>query len=69
MMMQWGVDLADALFLPGWIEASVEGTGLYKAFGFYVSKEVELHGLPIAHMKRDPRSKGIDGAALRRKKA
>ncbi|KAI0378769.1 acyl-CoA N-acyltransferase [Hypomontagnella monticulosa] len=35
MMMQWGCDLADQLFLPGWIEASSEGNFLYKKFGFY----------------------------------
>ncbi|KAF2170117.1 hypothetical protein M409DRAFT_19723 [Zasmidium cellare ATCC 36951] len=67
LMMQWGVDLADSLFLPGWIEASRDGTALYKAFGFYVAAEVDVHGLPTAHMKRDARSKGIDGTALRKK--
>ena len=38
MMMQWGSDLADALMLPCWIEASLEGEGLYKKFG-YVERE------------------------------
>ncbi|KXL50449.1 hypothetical protein M433DRAFT_54626, partial [Acidomyces richmondensis BFW] len=35
MMIQWGCDLADQLFLPGYIEASKEGNLLYKKFGFY----------------------------------
>ncbi|KAK3723254.1 hypothetical protein LTR37_001977 [Vermiconidia calcicola] len=34
MMLKWGRDLADALFLPAWIEASAEGSLLYKTFGF-----------------------------------
>ncbi|RMZ91989.1 hypothetical protein DV736_g789, partial [Chaetothyriales sp. CBS 134916] len=33
MMMQWGCELADQLFLPGWVEASEEGSALYRTFG------------------------------------
>jgi GNAT superfamily N-acetyltransferase len=38
MMMQWGIDVADALMLPSWIEASPEGELLYKQMG-YVGRE------------------------------
>ncbi|KIW67091.1 hypothetical protein PV04_06364 [Phialophora macrospora] len=38
MMMQWGNDVADALMLPCWIEASPEGELLYKQMG-YVGRE------------------------------
>ncbi|KAK5257848.1 hypothetical protein LTR40_009075 [Exophiala xenobiotica] len=34
MMMQWGNDVADALMLPCWIEASPEGEGLYRQMGY-----------------------------------
>lgn len=40
MMMQWGVEVADSLCLPGWIEASPEGNFLYKRFGFYDFEEI-----------------------------
>jgi GNAT superfamily N-acetyltransferase len=54
LMMRWGCDLADRLFLPGWIEASPEGTRLYREFGFYAVEETggELGGV---YMKRDPK--------------
>ena len=57
-MMQWGCDLADQLFIPGWIEASEEGNFLYKAFGFY-----DFAKLPgdATFMKRDARTKPIVG--------
>lgn len=38
--MQWGVEVADFLCLPGWIEASPEGNFLYKRFGFYECEEI-----------------------------
>jgi hypothetical protein len=62
MMIQWGVDLADSLFIPGWIEASPEGNYLYKVFGFY---DFELIDDPLAGnavtMKRDVRKTPIMG--------
>lgn len=60
LMMQWGVDLMDSLFLPGWIEASPDGNKLYKTFGFYVHETVVINGSPVANMRRDVRRKGID---------
>ena len=38
MMMEWGNDVADALMLPCWIEASPEGELLYVQMG-YIGKE------------------------------
>ncbi|CAJ2506878.1 Uu.00g080640.m01.CDS01 [Anthostomella pinea] len=34
MMIQWGCDLADQLFLPAWLEASSDGNYLYRRYGF-----------------------------------
>lgn len=39
-MMQWGVDVADSLCLPGWIEASPEGNFLYRRYGFENYEEI-----------------------------
>ncbi|KAL1843826.1 hypothetical protein VTJ49DRAFT_7177 [Mycothermus thermophilus] len=33
-LMKWGVDLADRLGLPAWVEASPIGYGLYRKFGY-----------------------------------
>ena len=59
-MLQWGCDLADQLFLPGWIEASVEGNFLYKAFGFYDYETIEGE-IEGTNMRRDARKTGIEG--------
>ncbi|RMZ83647.1 hypothetical protein DV738_g920, partial [Chaetothyriales sp. CBS 135597] len=61
MMLQWGCDLADHLFLPGWVEASEEGSALYSRFGFYEYEKVPSESLPGVNMKRHPKVKGIDG--------
>ncbi|GAB1312410.1 N-acetyltransferase domain-containing protein [Madurella fahalii] len=60
LMMQWGCDLADQLFLPAWIEASPEGNHLYRRHGFYDFSKVvgELEG---THMRRDARRTVIEG--------
>ncbi|KAL1874780.1 hypothetical protein VTK73DRAFT_199 [Phialemonium thermophilum] len=52
LMMQWGCDLADQLFLPGWIEASPEGNHLYRRYGFY-DLERAAGGLSGTNMRRD----------------
>lgn len=65
-MMQWGVDLMDSLFLPGWIEASPDGNKLYKTFGFYVHETVDINGSPVANMRRDVRSRGIEGSGTKK---
>lgn len=59
-MMQWGCDLADQLFLPGWIEASEEGNYLYKRFGFYDFEKIQgdLGGM---NMKRDAKQTPVLG--------
>ncbi|KIW31870.1 uncharacterized protein PV07_03459 [Cladophialophora immunda] len=42
MMMQWGNDVADALMLPCWIEASPEGEPLYKQMGYEGKERVRI---------------------------
>jgi GNAT superfamily N-acetyltransferase len=37
IMMQWGIDLADAMMLPCWLEASSKGEGLYRKLGYEVT--------------------------------
>lgn len=39
MMLQWGCDLADQLFLPSWVEASPTGNFLYRKYGY---KDVDV---------------------------
>ena len=59
-MMKWGCDLADQLFLPGWVEASKEGSALYRTFGFS-DYEILEEPLPGVNMKRDPITTSIRG--------
>ena len=65
MMLKWGCDVADALFLPGWIEASEEGSYLYKTFGFYDYEKIEpsedsdLEG--GTNMRREPLVQSFQG--------
>ena len=59
-MLKWGCDLADHLFIPGWIEASEEGNFLYKTFGFYDYKKLDAE-LEGTCMKRDVRTTAIEG--------
>ncbi|KAK4555827.1 hypothetical protein LTR86_007047 [Recurvomyces mirabilis] len=63
MMLQWCCDLADQLFLPGYIEASAEGNFLYKMYGFYDLEKTggELGEDSAVAMKRDARIKPIMG--------
>lgn len=51
MMMEWGCDLADQLFLPAWVEASPEGRALYLKYGWEVCTCLKGE-LPSAVMKR-----------------
>ena len=63
MLMQWGCDLADALALPGYIEASKEGNFLYKTFGFEDRESIawdDAGGEGVA-MVREARKAGIAG--------
>ena len=55
MMMQWGCDLADQLFLPAWVEASPAGRFLYTKYGWedYTYLKGEL---PSAVMMRKAKS-------------
>ena len=47
MMMRWGCELADLLFLPAWIEASPEGNFLYRKFGFADKQQLTHNGMVI----------------------
>lgn len=60
MMMRWGCDVADLLFLPAWIEASPEGNYLYKRYGFYDYEEA-AGGFGGTNMRRDARKTAIGG--------
>ncbi|KAI7150838.1 hypothetical protein KC316_g15515 [Hortaea werneckii] len=56
MMMNWGCNVADALMLPSWIEASPEGNFLYKRFGFYDYERIYDGDLgDSSNMRREPR--------------
>ncbi|KXX74390.1 hypothetical protein MMYC01_209939 [Madurella mycetomatis] len=52
LMMQWGCDLADQMFLPAWIEASPEGNHLYRRYGFYDFSKA-AGNLEGTNMRRD----------------
>ncbi|KAJ4305578.1 hypothetical protein N0V90_001109 [Kalmusia sp. IMI 367209] len=54
MIMEWGCNLADQLFLPVWIEASSIGGLLYRKFGFYDIGPMG-GGIPGMCMRRDAR--------------
>ncbi|PPJ60926.1 hypothetical protein CBER1_06197 [Cercospora berteroae] len=57
MMMRWGCELADLLFVPAWIEASAEGNLLYKKFGFYDRQQLTHKGeVTGTCMRRNARS-------------
>ncbi|KAI3394844.1 hypothetical protein diail_2181 [Diaporthe ilicicola] len=51
MMMQWGIDVADMLAVPGWVEASKEGNLLYIRHGF---REVGKQSSGGSFMRREP---------------
>jgi hypothetical protein len=62
--MQWGNDLADTVFVPCWVEASSDRTGLYKAFGYHATGIIQLGGTEghsCTGMRRDAWTKGIEG--------
>lgn len=62
MMMQWGCDLANQLFLPAWVEASPEGNHLYRRHGFYdIGKSRAGGELQGTNMRRDARRTVIEG--------
>ena len=61
MMLQWGSDLADHLFLPSWVEASPAGNFLYRKFGYKdieVNESGEMQG---STMRREARVLPIEG--------
>ncbi|KAL6251344.1 hypothetical protein RBB50_001552 [Rhinocladiella similis] len=57
-MMKWGMEVADALMLPCWIEASSKGEGLYRQLGFEDKERVKIWGptktflMEYLHMRR-----------------
>ena len=64
MMLQWGCSVADALQLPGWIEASEEGNHLYKTFGFYDFESIKAGDLGGTNMRRNIVVKEIEGGKV-----
>ncbi|RMZ11072.1 hypothetical protein D0864_01093 [Hortaea werneckii] len=59
MMMNWGCNVADALMLPSWIEASPEGNFLYKNHGFYDYERIyDGEFGDSSNMRREPRERG-----------
>ncbi|THX28275.1 hypothetical protein D6D12_04946 [Aureobasidium pullulans] len=61
MMLQWGSDLADQLFLPSWVEASPAGNFLYRKFGYKdieVNESGEMQG---STMRREARVLSVEG--------
>lgn len=61
MMLQWGCDLADQLFLPSWVEASPTGNFLYRKHG-YKDVDVKKGGdMAGSVMRREGRAQYIQG--------
>lgn len=60
MMMRWGCELSDLLFLPLWIRSTAAGTKLYTSFGCApVPGEVKKEGGTL--LKREVRTDTISG--------
>ena len=60
MMLQWGCDLADLLFLPSWVEASPTGNLLYRKYGYRdvdVKKGGDMAG---SLMKREAKALSVE---------
>lgn len=53
LLMQWGCDVADALGVPAWVEASFVGQPLYKCYDFVDVGVLEGH---VIYMKRMPKT-------------
>jgi GNAT superfamily N-acetyltransferase len=61
MMLQWGCDLADQLFLPSWVEASPTGNFLYRKYG-YTDVDVKKGGdMAGSLMRREVKVRCIEG--------
>lgn len=50
-LMAWGVEQADVLGFPSWVEASVPGRPLYEKYGFVVVKDLTLN---LENFNREP---------------
>ena len=53
-MLKWGTDLADQLFLPSWVEASVPGAGLYAKYGYKKVAAEEHHSDVVMYREARP---------------
>ena len=62
MVLRWGCNLADQLFLPMWIEASTDGAKLYETFGF--KKQYPEMFATGYMMKREAQEIIIEGGKL-----
>ena len=60
LMMQWGCDLADLLGIKCWVEASEEGTFLYKAHGYREHSKIDGE-LPGLNLMRDAKPVAVQG--------
>lgn len=53
MLMRWGIDEAQRLGLPAWLESSPEGKRLYESCGFKVVDvhefDMSKYGVPGVH--------------------
>jgi GNAT superfamily N-acetyltransferase len=71
MLMQWGNDVADAMMLSCWLEASAKGKGLYRKLGYEEASrmewETESFGTAdVVRMKRERRVEEMEGRGLKR---
>ncbi|KAI9801613.1 MAG: hypothetical protein M1825_003292 [Sarcosagium campestre] len=60
MMVKWGCDLADHMFLPMWVESSTQGYKLYESNGFRTVEQAhfktEKWDVNYTHMRRPAKS-------------
>ncbi|KAI4718001.1 hypothetical protein E4T48_05761 [Aureobasidium sp. EXF-10727] len=63
MMLQWGCDLADQLFLPSWVEASPTGNFLYRKHGYADVDVKKGGGMEGSLMKREAKVSSVEGGA------
>lgn len=59
MMMRWGCELADHLFLPMWVQATPAGSRLYAVFDCQPLPEERAGGGKL--LRREPKADAIPG--------
>ena len=53
LLMQWGIDLAEKLNLPVYLESTEVGVGLYKKLGFQELQEKIVHKPEVFGTEKD----------------